>query len=637
MVLATTAAVRALWAQDDYPMDADRWIWSLQLEIPAKFVKSSPVLTKKLFTALLEAEPGAQIRSAADHSPIDVSNAFPSTTFAKTFAATPKQQNLLLHFELLSARSFHKIKNTPEAWNLLQSYRLYLKKFHGGAIGPFLIKNLGFWVGLNPRTVSPNVFAHEIHATLKAAYGGYHIRNGQLPPTFPPIKLLCDSGPITANDNGRTIKTDALLQQSDHSEPANSATSLSCLKHWMETQTLTDDTPLFIPLRYKYTNPALWTAMVKKQHHFLQHQTQISLMGVSPTHLDHPIGDFSSLQDALLSLPAIQRIDPCRTTPTEGRWNLSVPLTDQPATHAFIDSLLDQLPHSNTSFPTFKDWLTPVRLHRRPPNDTSSVYSELSGTDDDILAILLKKLNIPTLPPPAPKLPLKNSWNQAPRLQVDNIQFVQDLHQFPPLPTKQVTIHSPVKKTRFSVDTTSTTTSTSSSSGDVSGVTEPKSHTSGTSKAINHFKLRLDALEQSHARDMKTLHARIESIQEHICASITNTLLAPDGPLEYQRRILDEKISSLEQIILSLGQKIQAAINPHGPKHFRDSSGETPPKSKRRSYSRDSSMEVVSPPKEARKFFPSSSDYTSPPHSPSTTTVIFQEPAPDPASKGKQE
>ena len=108
MVLATTAAVRALWAQDDYPMDADRWIWSLQLEIPAKFVKSSPVLTKKLLTALLEAEPGAQIRSAADHSPIDVSNAFPSTTFAKTFAATPKQQNLLLHFELLSARSFHK-------------------------------------------------------------------------------------------------------------------------------------------------------------------------------------------------------------------------------------------------------------------------------------------------------------------------------------------------------------------------------------------------------------------------------------------------------------------------------------------------------------------------------------------------
>ena len=639
MVIATKAAVRALWAQDDHPSDNGWWIWRLQLEIPQKVVKSSPVLVKNLITAFLAVEPGAQVRSAKNHTAIDMTR-FPTNTFADTFVAKSKQQNLLLHFELLSKRSFYKIKTTPDAWSILKTYRLFLRKTPGGNLASaHPTKTLGFWVGINPRSICPGAFAKEIRLSLKSEYDNFRSNNTGLPPQFPDLTLLCTSSIISAVDKGKTVKSEALLQQADHTDPKNSALALLCLKTWMESSPLPSEEPIFIPLRYKYTNPQLWLAMVRKQREFLNTHTQIAIMGASPTHLDFPVRHFPSLQAALQSNPAIKRIDPCRTTPQDGRWNLTTSSANLPGTKQFIDSILDEIHQSDSTFPEFPSWPLPVRLDRKLASDASSVYSDLSGDDSDPLAISLQKLALP--PPTNPgnetTLPLKHSWNKPPKLQVENIQFIDDLTSFPPLPTPQVTDDKAAKKkTRFSVDTTTASTQ----SGDVSGVTEPKSQTSGASRAIAHFKQRLDDMDRGHQADLHQLHEKINSIQDNISNAITTTMLAPDGPLEYQRRILDEKISSLEKMILSLGHQIQTVLTHtfQGSKHSRESSGDTPTKSKRRNYTPDPMLDsptVIASPPELRELFPV--PRTSSPPSPLTPPPEPYDPAPHLCNKGKQE
>ena len=641
MVIATKAAVRALWAQDDHPSDNGWWIWNLQLEIPPNSIKSSPALTKNLLAAFLDVEPGARVRDVKTHHPIDMKS-FPTDTFADTFAVTPKQNHFLVRFELLSKRSFYKIKTTPAAWSLLKTYRLFLHKIPGGAVAAVNpVKTLGFWVGINPRSISPGAFAKEIRFSLKSDYEKYRKNHSTLPPTFPNLKLLCTSSVISAVDKGKHVKSEALLQQSDHADPKNSAISLLCLKTWMESADLQSTEPIFVPLRYKYTNPQLWLAMVRKQRQFLSAHTQIAIMGVSPTHLDFPVGKFPSLQSALKSNPAIRRIDPCRTTPHDGRWNLTTTTADLPKTKEYIDSVLHEISQSDSTFPEFPTWPQPLRLDRHRTSDASSVYSDLSGDDLDPLAISLQTL---ALPPPnrtekEDTLPLKNSWNKPPKLQVENIQFLDDLTTFPPLPSDSTQRTKPrSKKTRFSIDTTTNSTP----SGDVSGVTEPKSHTSGASRAIAQFKQRLDDMEKTHQESLTQLHHKIHSIQDNISNTITATLLAPDGPLEHQRRILDDKIASLEKMILTLGNQIQSALTHSfpGPKHSRDSSGTTPPHSKRRNYTPDSmtdSPTVLASPPEVRKLFPD--PHAQPPSSPITPPTLSEQydPAPNLSQKGKQE
>ena len=581
----TTATSRAEIASNEHPFEQGWWQWKLQVEIPEKNAAKAPIFVQKLTSVMLSTEPGSAL-SSLDNHPISLKD-FANADFLETFHVQTTKNRLSAFFKLTSQQSFHSIKTTPSIWKLLKDHDIYLRRLLRDD-APTQTKNLGFWCYVHPQSTSSRVFEQELRHTLASQAPTSKPDDSDYNPIIPPFQ--CSHGRISATSgNNHLSRVPAIIQSTD-AAASNSHHLLSLLTKLCESQSREESSsasnpPVFVPLHYKFTAPALWFEFVRLQNNFLQQHHTVPLLGLSAAHLDTTLPNSTkSLYSAITSIKGVLRLDPCRLTPIEGRWNLSTRRTLAPDIQVQIDALLAHAVFP-ASLPTFDKWPVPTRrptTRSVPASSADSVYSSLTGDfSTDSYARSLAQHSPPSDVNNAGQTqskPLRSAWHKPPSLRLEQIEFVYDVSKFPSLPTRGVAFapssvpkspttsnppsqqNSKTKHTRSTASSVTETTRTMHTAESfVSPLSEPKSNPDSMEdfiKLIEHQDAAVDKkLKRLQAR-IAQIQTQVDSLEDRISAKIMESLCAADGPLTTQRTMIDTRMSQMESMMTSLASSL---------------------------------------------------------------------------------
>jgi hypothetical protein len=348
------------------------------------------------------------------------------------------------------------------------------------------------------------------------------------------------------------LDTDAMLTYASVQDAARSLVMLTQISSYKKP--LFSNSPMFIPLALKKSDPIKFGYYIAQQNTFLQDHRNIAIVGVVPELMDLANSAGNTLWNSIHNLPGVYRCDPCARTPDLGKWNISSAGTANTNIKEWLSGNLPKfLAIAPAAIPKITTFPAPEILSKdRRASAQMSISSGLIDASplDDYMRSLDNSFALANPPPLVTRHPWKS---QTP---VESIDYSFDLEQFPTLlKDKQLNTDN----TRTTIAETLTAASGRNPATAVSATTEDFVSTvvrtrmtafeTANSTQVAEFQSRLATLDATIAN----IHSTVNALSSKMAGAVLTLLTSPDGILTKQDVTLNAHNVTINRLLDMMG------------------------------------------------------------------------------------